>query len=201
MFNIIILTIMKKIILSLVFICICCGSVFAQYDTIPSSEIPAKIQEIKNGTLKDSVFWSCVGLIDVMEYNIFSSYNYKIYVSNQGIYFELGFRDKARNISVSGIYFMPHFRKEIPEEASEEFIWVPNEHFCRCTANVGFAIVQKLPNSFTCIGAIPEYDLDDNLDIVCQDTERRQTFFRKYYEKGLNREQKINFIEPEVLPF
>ena len=190
---------MKKIILSLVFVGIGYASVLAQYDTIPKSEIPNKIQEIKNGTLKDSVFWSCVGLFDVLEYNIFSLHNYKIYVSNQGIYFEMNFRDKAGNVAVSGVYFMPYFRKEHPDDPN--LVVDINEHFCRCTAIVGYAIVQKLPNSFTCIGAIPEYDVDDNLDITCQDTERRQVFFRKYYEKGLNREQKINFIEPEVLPF
>ena len=192
---------MKKIILSLLFICISYSAV-AQYDTISQDEIYTKIQKLKNGTLKDSVFWSCVGLFDVLEYNIFSLYSYKIYVSNQGNYFELSFKDKANNISVSGMYFMPHFRKEFSnEDPGMKSIWVPNEHFCQCTASVGYAIVQKLDNSFTCIGAIPEYDVDDNLDVICRDTEARQIFFRKYYLNGLNRKEKLNIIDPEVLPF
>ena len=190
---------MKKIILSLVLVIISYNVAIAQYDTIPQSDISAKIQEIKNGTLKDSIFWSCIGLFDALEFKIVSLYDYKIYVSNVGLYFELGFRDKSGNISLSGMYFMPYFRKDVFSDTSSELGYVPYEHFCRCTAKVGYAIVKKLPNNFTCVGAIPEYDTEDNLDIVCMDTEERKIFFRKYYEKGLNREQKLILKEPEIL--
>ena len=192
---------MKKIILSLTFICFSSAVAVAQYDSIPQSEIASKIQEIKNGSLKDSIFWSCVGLFDVLKYDFSSLFTYKIYVSNQGLYFELNFKDKLGNISVSGMYFVPHIRKETDSTKVMTSVFAPNEHFCRCTAKVGFAMVQKKNKGFTCIGAIPEYDTDDNIDVECQDTQAKQIFFRKYYEKGLNREEKLNLIEPEILPF
>ncbi len=190
---------MKKIILLLLFISISYSSV-AQYDTISQSQIPAKIEEIKNGTLKDSIFWACIGLFEIMEYKIATLYNYKIYVGKDGIYFELGFKDKEGNISLSGVYFTPHLRREMPREPDSNFVWLPNEHFCHCTAKVGYAIVQKLDNSFTCIGALPEYDIDDNLDISCQDAEKREIFFRKHYKYGYSKKDKFKLIEPEVLP-
>ncbi|MCL2039637.1 MAG: hypothetical protein FWG85_04315 [Bacteroidetes bacterium] len=191
---------MKKIVLLLVFFSITYTSV-AQYDTIPKSQIPAKIEEIKNGTLKDSIFWSCIGLFEMMEYKIASIYNYKIYIGVDGIYFELGFKDEHSNISLSGVYFTPHHRHEEPEYIDSDYVWLPNEHFCRCLAEVGYAIVQKLDDSFTCIGALPEYDIDDNLDIACQDAEKKEVFFRKYYEYGYSKKNRFKIIEPEVLPF
>ena len=192
---------MKVAILSLLFVCISYSvSASTKYDTIPRDEIPAKIQEIKNGTFKDSIFWSCVGLFDVLKYDFASLYAYKIHVSNQGLYFEITFRDKSKNISVSGLYFVPHFRKELAEDNQYlSSFWVPNEHFCRCTAKVGYAMLQKVDNSFTCVGAIPEYDIYDNLDIDCQSTETINIFTKKYYEIGLNRIPKITLIEPEIL--
>ena len=191
---------MKKIILLLVFLSISYTSV-AQYDTIPKNQISAKIEEIKNGTLKDSIFWSCIGLFETMEYKITTLYNYNIYVGVDGIYFELGFKDEHSNVSFSGVYFTPHYRHEMPEDVDSSYIWLPNEHFCQCVAKVGYAIVKKLDDGFTCVGELPEYDTDDNLDITCQDAESRNVFFRKYYEYGYSKKNKFKLIEPEVLPY
>lgn len=193
---------MKKIILSLVFVCIGYASVEAQYDTISKNQISAKIQSLKKGTFKDSVFWSCIGLFDALKYNFISLYDYKIYVSKEGIYFAMSFKDKEGNISVSGVYFTPHVRKEIPENPPPDFVMVPNEHFCRCTTTtMGYAMIKKEGNNITCVGTIPEYDVDNNLNIACQDTEARQIFFRKYYTKGLAHKPKLKMKVPEILSF
>ncbi|MDR0927194.1 MAG: hypothetical protein LBO69_05445 [Ignavibacteria bacterium] len=192
----------KSLLYSVIFIILLSHIANAQYEPITTEQLQAKLIELEGGQLKDSIFWATIGFMRNEKIRFSQVTENTLYVNTQGVYYRIDLSDGV-NIAVSCIYFMPHNRKINPEYTDSVITdttiqWAPNEHLCLCNAKVGYAVVVKNGGSFECGAVRPEWDIDENIDVNCHDTETLSKYVEKYYNTGIAFSEKLQTIPPVV---
>lgn len=167
----------KFFLLVVISFLICFGSVKSQeeYDhkPIPKEEIPARIKQISDGTLKESIFWAAIGFFLNEDLKFSTVTENTFYVNETGVFFRLDIADAEGNPVAASVSFFPHNRAE----------YALNEHLCLCQVKVGYSQIIKRGTNFICVG-IDEANKDDNIDLQIFDIEVIPKFLKNYYEIG-----------------
>jgi hypothetical protein len=174
--------------------------VLAQWKPIPAEQVPAKIEEVTNSSLKDSIFWSTVGFFRNRKYRFTSITENTIYVNDIGIYYVVSFANDRGKVEISSTYFMP-YNRNTQENADTSVKLLINEHLCRCEARIGYVKSVKLDESIDCQGETEELNIEGNISVICADTEAVDVYISKYYQIGKEFEQRLRIIPVKILPF
>jgi hypothetical protein len=173
---------------------VCSNEIQSQYDPIPKEQIPVKIKEFSDGTLKDSIFWAVVGFYRQARIRFSSVLENTLYVCEQGIYYRMDFADDKGNPVIANVFFVPFNRQKIPKNPTSDFVYELNEHMCECQSKIGYPQIIKKGIDFFC----EESDDDDNIKLLCHDIETLQIFIQKHYTRGIDFQSRLTTIPVTV---
>lgn len=193
---------LKTFFIFTILITILIGSITtkAQYEPIPTGQIPNKIKELSNSELKDSVFWATIGFFREEKIRFATVLENTMYVGEEGFFYRIDVADSKGNVTASCTFFSPHNRQIPPENPDTNYVFLPNEHLCLCKAKIGYAKTVKEGKGFSCESSVKLNDDEENVDVECHDIETMQKYIARHYKSGIEYKPKLSVIPITIKP-